>query len=77
MSPKRKTAGKKAVATRKRQAAGKKAAATRKRRAAAKKAVATRVRKKEEAVAPPATMPRVPSAVDKTEEPPAPGPVAE
>jgi hypothetical protein len=90
MSPKRKTAGKKAAATRKRQAAGKKAAATRKhraagkkaaatrkRRAAAKKAVATRVRKKQEAVAPPATTPRVPSAVDRTEELPAPGPVAE
>jgi hypothetical protein len=37
MSPKRKTARKKAAATRKRQAAGKKAAATRKHRAAAGK----------------------------------------
>jgi hypothetical protein len=90
MSPKRKAAGKKAAATRKRQAAGKKAAATRKhraagkkaaatrkRRAAAKKAVATRARKQQEAVAPPATMPQALSAVDKTEERPAPGPVAE
>jgi hypothetical protein len=90
MSPKRKTAGKKAAETRKRQAAGKKAAATRKhraagkkasatrkRRAGAKKAVATRVRKKQEAAAPPATMFRAPRAVDTTEELPAPGPVAE
>lgn len=86
MSPTRKTAGKKsaatrkrsaaakkAVATRKHRAAGKKAAATRKRHAAAKKAAATRVRRKQEIAAPPATMPQAPSAVDKTEELPAPG----
>ena len=90
MSPKRKTAGqkaaetrkrraagKKAAATRKHRAAGRKAAATRKRRAAAKKVVATRVRWKQEAVAPPSTMPQAATAVDKTEELPAPGPVAE
>ena len=74
---KRQAAGKKAAATRKHRAAGKKAAATRKRRVAAKKAVATRVRKKQEAVAPPATVLRAPSAIDTTEELPAPGPVAE
>jgi len=90
MSPKRKTAGQKAAATRKRQAAGKKAAATRKhraagnkaaatrkRRAAVKKAAASRARKKQGVIAPPATVPQAPSAVDKTEELPAPGPVAE
>jgi hypothetical protein len=90
MSPKRKTAGKKAAETRKRRAAGKKAAATRKhraagkkaaatrkRRAAAKKAVVTSVRKKQEGVTPPPETPQVPSAIDTTEELPAPGPAEE
>jgi hypothetical protein len=45
MSPKRKSTGKKAVATRKRRAAGKKAAATRKHRAAGRKAAKTRTRR--------------------------------
>jgi uncharacterized protein YuzE len=71
LSPKRKTAGKKAAATRKHRAAGKRAAATRKRRTAGKKAAKTRVRKtaaknaaatrarrRKEAVAPRATMPQ-------------------
>jgi prephenate dehydrogenase len=89
MSPKRKTAGTKAAATRKHRAAGKKAAATRKHRAAgqkaakirmhkaaAKKAASTRARKKQEVVAPPVPMPQAPNAIDSTEELP-PGPVAE
>jgi len=45
MSPKRKSAGKKAASTRRRRAAGKKAAATRKHRAAGRKAAATRTRR--------------------------------
>jgi hypothetical protein len=45
MSPKRKSAGKKAAATGKRRTAGRKAAATRKHRAAGVKAAATRKRK--------------------------------
>jgi hypothetical protein len=45
MSPKAKSAGKKAAATRKHRAAGRKAAATHKHRAAGKKAAKTRVRK--------------------------------
>jgi hypothetical protein len=90
MSPKRKTAGKKAAATRKLRAAGKKAAATRKHhaagkkaaktrvgKAAAKKAASTRARKKQEVVAPPLPMPQAPNAIDTSEELPAPGPVAE
>ena len=78
MSPKRKSAGKKAASTRKRRAAAKKAVATRKhraagrkaartrtRRAAASKAAATRARKKEEAVL---------AQPVQVEEPPAPEP---
>jgi hypothetical protein len=49
MSPKRKSAGKKATATRKHRAAGRTAAATRKRRAAGRKAAATRAQKKQPA----------------------------
>jgi len=45
MSPKRKSAGKKAASTRRRRAAGKKAAATRKHRAAGRKAATTRTRR--------------------------------
>jgi hypothetical protein len=70
---KRRAAAKKAAAKKKHRAAGKKAVATRKRHATAKKAADTRARKKEETVVPPATMLQAPSAVDKTEELPAPG----
>jgi hypothetical protein len=69
---KRRAAGKMAAAKRKHRAAGKKAAKTRVRKAAATKAASTRARKKQEFVAPPATMPHIPSAVDKTEELPSP-----
>ena len=73
MSPKRKSAGKKAAATRKRsaafrkaaamrkhRAAGRKAAATRKRRTAGRKAAATRAQKKQPAAVPQPAAPETP-----------------
>jgi hypothetical protein len=85
MSPKAKSAGKKATETQKRRAAGKKAAAKRKHRAAGKKGAKTRVqravatrtaetraKKKPVQSAPAPAAPAVPSAIDKTEEPPLP-----
>ena len=65
---------------RKHRAAGKKAAKTRVPKAAAKRAAETRARKKpaQSATAPPAAAtPQASGAIDKTEELPAPGPVAE
>ncbi len=90
MSPKAKSAGKKAAATRKHRAAGRKAAATRKhraagkkaaktrvRKAAAKKAAATRAHKKQVAAAQPAVVTRTVGKMEIREVPatsPAPGP---
>ncbi len=84
MSPKRKSAGKKAAQTRKRRAAGKKAAASRKHRAASTKAAktkkhraagtkaaATRATKKQEPVVPPPTAEET-AALDVSDELPAP-----
>jgi hypothetical protein len=77
MSPKAKSAGKKAAATRKHRAAGKKAAKTRVRKAAAKKAAATRAHKKQAAAAQPAVVTRTVGKMEIREVPataPAPGP---
>jgi len=85
MSPKAKSAAKKAAETQKRRAAGKKAAAKRKHRAAGKKAAKSsvqitvakrtaknRAKKKPVQSAHAPAAPAVPSAIDKTEELPLP-----